>query len=115
MMIVPVNAGPLGSEKAVGGSSRCWSNVPCRLRARKAATSKLSSTASFFGRGPKKVACVVAALILTTVYHMLKNGTQFEDLGADHFDRRSKDVRAKRLVTQLAKLGFYATPLVQAA
>jgi transposase len=57
----------------------------------------------------KKAACVVAASLLTTIYHMLKDGTQFQDLGADHFDRRSKEVRAKRLVTQLAKLGFDAT------
>jgi transposase len=68
-------------------------------------------------RGPKKAACAVAASILTMVYHMLKNGTQFQDLGADHFDRRSKDVRAKRLLAQLARLGFDAklTPLAQAA
>jgi hypothetical protein len=52
-----------------------------------------------------------------TIYHMLKDGTQFQDLGTDHFDRRSKDVRAKRLVAQLANLGFDAklTPLAQAA
>ena len=68
-------------------------------------------------RGPKKAACAVAASLLTTIYHMLKDGTQFHDLGADHFDRRSKDVRAKRLVAQLANLGFNAklTPLAQAA
>ena len=59
-------------------------------------------------RGPKKAACAVAASILTTIYHMLKDGTQFHDLGADHFDRRSKEVKAKRLVAQLSKLGFNA-------
>jgi hypothetical protein len=48
---------------------------------------------------------------------MLKDGTQFEDLGANQLDRRSKDPRAKRLVVQLANLGFNAklTPLAQAA
>jgi len=68
-------------------------------------------------RGPKKAACAVAASLLTTIYHMLKDGTPFQDLGADHFDRRSKEARAERLVTQLAKLGFDAklTPLAQAA
>jgi hypothetical protein len=42
---------------------------------------------------------------------------QFQDLGADHFDRRSKEVRGKRLVTPLANLGFEAklTPLALAA
>ena len=57
------------------------------------------------------------ASLLTTIYHMLKDGTQFQDLGADHFDRRSKEVRANRLVTRLANLGFEAklTPLAVAA
>jgi transposase len=59
-------------------------------------------------RGPKKAVCAVAASILTTIYHMLKDGTQFQDLGADHFDRRSKEVKIKGLVTQLARLGFDA-------
>jgi transposase len=64
-----------------------------------------------------KATCAVAASLLTTIDHMLKDATQFEDLGADDFDRRSNDVRAKRLVNQLAKLGFEVelTPLAQAA
>jgi transposase len=68
-------------------------------------------------RGSKKAACAVAASLLTTIYHMLKDGAQFEDLGANQLDRRSKDPRAKRLVVQLANLGFNAklTPLAQAA
>jgi len=68
-------------------------------------------------RGPKKAVCAVAASLLTTIYHMLKDGTQFQDLGADHFDRRSKESKAKRLVVQLAKLGFDTrlTRLAQAA
>jgi transposase len=59
-------------------------------------------------RGPKKAVCAVAASILTTIYHMLKHGTQFTDLGADHFDRRSKELKVKRLLTQLQRLGFEA-------
>jgi hypothetical protein len=37
---------------------------------------------------------------------MLKDGTEHQDLGADHFDRRSTEVKAKRLVAQLTKLGY---------
>ena len=46
-----------------------------------------------------------------------KNGTEYQDLGSDHFDRRSKDAKAKRLTAQLAKLGFDVriTPLPAAA
>ncbi|HYG86838.1 MAG TPA: IS110 family transposase [Azospirillum sp.] len=56
--------------------------------------------------GPKKAICAVAASMLTAIYHMLKNGTPYQDLGPDHFDRRPKEAKAKRLVGQLANLGF---------
>jgi transposase len=56
--------------------------------------------------GPQKAICAVAASILTAVYHILKDGTEHRDLGADYFHRRSTDAQAKRLVAQLARLGF---------
>jgi transposase len=67
--------------------------------------------------GPKKAICAVAASMLTAIYHMLKDGTEHQDLGADHFDRRSAEIKAKRLVAQLGKLGFSVDlkPLTQAA
>ena len=57
-------------------------------------------------RGPKKAVCAVAASILTAAYHMLKDGTFYEDLGAAHFDRRRPAAQARRLVKRLADLGF---------
>jgi len=68
-------------------------------------------------RGEKKAICAVAASILTAIYHMLKDGTQHRDLGADHFDGRSTEFKAKRLVAQLKKLGFQVQlqPFAEAA
>jgi transposase len=60
-------------------------------------------------RGPQKAICAVAASLLTAIYHMVKNGTGHHDLGADYFDRRSPQAKAKRLVAQLSKLGFEVT------
>jgi transposase len=57
-------------------------------------------------RGPKKAIMAVAASILTAVYHMLKDGTMYEDLGHDHFNRRTKDQQKQRLVKRLADLGY---------
>jgi hypothetical protein len=56
--------------------------------------------------GPKKAICALAASLLTAIYHMLKDGTPHHDLGAAHFDRRSPEIKAKRLVAQLTKLGY---------
>ena len=36
-------------------------------------------------RGPKKAICAVAASMLIAVYHMLRDGTFYQDVGADHF------------------------------
>jgi len=57
-------------------------------------------------RGPKKAIGAVAASILTAAYHMLKNGTLYQDLGASHFDNRDKGKQVLRLVNRLQNLGF---------
>ena len=57
-------------------------------------------------RGPKKAIMAVVASILTAIYHMLKDGTMYKDLGRDHFDRRSADQQKKRLVKRLTDLGY---------
>jgi transposase len=51
----------------------------------------------------------VAASILTAIYHMLKDGTMYKDLGRDHFDRRSTDRQKKRLIKRLTDLGYTVT------
>ena len=57
-------------------------------------------------RGPKKAIVAVAASILTTVYHLLRDGTVYEDLGTGHFDAINRDRAAKSLVRRLQALGF---------
>jgi transposase len=68
-------------------------------------------------RGPQKAICAVAASILTAIYHMLKNGTFHQDLGAAYFDRRSPEAKVKRLARQIANLGYDVTlrPIAKAA
>jgi transposase len=62
-------------------------------------------------RGPKKAIVAVAASILTAIYHMLKDGTMYQDLGPKYFDRRDHERQKRRLVQRLADLG-YAVELV---
>lgn len=57
-------------------------------------------------RGGKKAIAAVAASMLTAVYHMLKDGTFYQDQGAEFFDRRTKTSSAKRLVARLQSLGY---------
>jgi transposase len=67
--------------------------------------------------GKEKAVCAVAASMLTAIYHMLKDGTHHEDLGVNHFEHRSTEIRAKKLAAQIAKLGFQVElrPIANAA
>ena len=57
-------------------------------------------------RGPQKAICAVAASILTAVYHILKDGTPYQDLGPEHFTRRSQPTQAQRHVRRLQQMGY---------
>jgi len=57
-------------------------------------------------RGAKKAVGAVAASILTAAYHMLRDGTTYQDLGAAHFDRRATTQQVGRLLKRLHHLGY---------
>src|SRR5499426_2266558 len=57
-------------------------------------------------RGPKKAIVAVAASILTAIYHMLKDGTLYQDLGPNHLNPCNKERQKKRLIKRLADLGY---------
>jgi transposase len=60
-------------------------------------------------RGAKKAFVAVAASILTAVYHMLRNGTPYADLGVSYFQRNDRDHAVRRSVAQLQRLGYSVT------
>jgi transposase len=66
-------------------------------------------------RGAKKAILAVAASILTAIYHMLKDGTFYQDLGPDHFDPRTKERHKNRLIKRLADLGYVVELVPQAS
>ena len=57
-------------------------------------------------RGAKKAIVAVAASILTAVYHLIQNDTEYTDLGADFFQRRDQRKLARRLVQRLQHMGY---------
>lgn len=57
-------------------------------------------------RGKKRAIIAVARSLLVSIYHMLSNGTFYEDLGSDYFDNRSKERKTDYLLKQLGKLGY---------
>ncbi|WP_439587253.1 transposase, partial [Hydrogenophaga sp.] len=57
-------------------------------------------------RGAKKAIIAVAASMLTAAWHMLRDGTEWNDLGAAHFDHANAQKTANRLVRRLQQIGF---------
>ena len=56
--------------------------------------------------GAKKAIIGVAAAMLTAAWHMLRNGTEWQDLGASHFDRADAQKTANRLIRRLQQIGY---------
>jgi transposase len=57
-------------------------------------------------RGEKKAAVAVAHSLLTVVYHVLKDGAPYEELGAAYFDRLEPGKLARYHLRRLAELGY---------
>jgi transposase len=65
-------------------------------------------------RGAKKAILAVAASMLTAAFHMLRDGTEYNDLGSDHFDRHDKSKTIRRLLKRLQDLGCDVPELAHA-
>jgi transposase len=66
-------------------------------------------------RGPKKAILAVAASMLTAIYHMLKDGTLYQDLGPNYLNARHKERQKNRLIKRLADLGYVVELVPQAS
>jgi transposase len=66
-------------------------------------------------RGPKKAILAIAASILTAIYHMLKDGTLYQDPGPNCLNARNKERQKNRLIKRLADLGYVVELVPQAS
>jgi transposase len=57
-------------------------------------------------RGSKKAILAVAATQARIAYQLLKNQTEYQDLGADYFDRRDRERATRRLIQRLERMGY---------
>lgn len=57
-------------------------------------------------KGKKRAAVAVGHAILVIVYHIIKSGNRYHELGADYFDRLDRQVVARRLMKRLEAIGF---------
>ena len=60
-------------------------------------------------RGKKRALVAVAHTQLVVVYHLLKSGTTYRELGSDYFDRLDADRATRKLVHRLEQLGHTVT------
>jgi len=57
-------------------------------------------------RGPRKAIMAVAASMLTSAYHMLRDGEEYAEPKVQQLDVRERRRAAKRLIGRLGELGF---------
>ena len=57
-------------------------------------------------RGKNRATMAVAHSMLIAIYHILKNGASFRDLGADYYDNFNREHKIKGYLKRLASLGW---------
>jgi transposase len=60
-------------------------------------------------RGPMKANVAIQHSMLTAIWHMGRDGTLYEDPGADYFTRLHPDRTKKRAIHQLEAMGYHVT------
>jgi len=66
-------------------------------------------------RGRKRALVAVGHTLLDIIYHLLRRGTTYQELGPDHLDKLDPDRRTRHLVRQLERLGHKVTLEVREA
>jgi transposase len=114
------SAGKRKSGKTRKGSP--WLRSALGEAANAAARKKDSYLSSLYHRlaarrGKKKAIVAVGHSLLVISYHLLEEGTRYQDLGANYYDQRDREVAARRAVRRLERLGYQVTlePLPAAA
>jgi transposase len=60
-------------------------------------------------RGFKKAVVAVAHRILTIAWSIIRNGSEYQERGGDHFDRLHPERTARKLTRRLERIGFEVT------
>jgi hypothetical protein len=60
-------------------------------------------------RGEQKANLAVAHQLLIIIFHIVRDATLYQELGAAHFDWRNKPKITRKLVERLQRLGYYVT------
>lgn len=96
------------------GRSNPWLRSALIEAARAAARSKNSYLAAQYHRlaarrGDKRAVVAVAHSILVILYHLLRRGTTYQDLGSNYFDARDRQAAVRRSVRRIERLGYKVT------
>jgi transposase len=60
-------------------------------------------------RGNKRALIAVAHSLVVIIYHLLREGTPYQDLGPNYYDERHRDAPVRRSIRRLERLGYRVT------
>ncbi|HLZ23610.1 MAG TPA: IS110 family transposase [Ktedonobacterales bacterium] len=60
-------------------------------------------------RGQKRALLAVGHTLLTVIYHLLRDGVLYQDLGPNYFDQRDRSQIARQAIRRLERLGYHVS------
>lgn len=110
--VCPGNHESAGKRKSGStGHGNPWLRATLVEAARAAARSRNTYLSAQYHRlaarrGAKRAALAVAHTILLIIYHLLRSGTTYQELGDNYFDERQRLVTVHRAVSRIERLGY---------
>jgi transposase len=113
--VCPGNDESAGRRRSgASGSGNHWLRTALVEAAHAAARTKGTYLAAQYKRisarrGSKRAALAVAHTILVIVYHLLRDGEMYRELGPTWFDERDRTATIRRAVRRIEALGYSVT------
>jgi transposase len=113
--VCPGNKESAGKRKQVGtGHGNPWLRrmlVEAAMAAARTRATYLSAQYRRLAarRGPRRAAMAVGHTILVVAYHLLRDQTDYQDLGGNYFDERNRETVLRRSLRRIEQLGYRVT------
>lgn len=113
--VSPGNNESAGKRKSSRtGKGNSWIKAALTEAAQSAARSKDTYLSALYHRlarrrGKNRATIAVAHSILVSIYHMLRDGTSYCELGGNYFDQRNRHGTVRQAVRRIERLGYKVT------
>ena len=102
----PASAGVAAADTTASGCTQLSLRLPGLPVAPRTPTFQLNTAGSLHAVDKGALIVAVAHTIIVAIYHMLRKGTRYRDVGRNYFTKRARHFHLDRAVRHIESLGY---------